>query len=296
MEQFKMHQYQLNNIQENFQFEIFSLQNYIERRGEELMIPHTQDFYQIIWFKSASGLYTVDFNEYNVFENALFFIAKNQVHSFKSLNKCDGFVINFGDSFLVQKDKDVDFFLKCNLFNNPYQNPSCCIGSGWEYKLDEYISQMRLELAEKKSYGREELLRLYLKAFLIQVQRRKHQLEKLDSGRNPFPDNEKRNLLIKFINAVEDNFNKNLTVSQYSALLNVSTRTLSNLTLQHLQKRPKQIIQERKILESKRLLIHSHISVKEIAYKIGIKDPEYFFRFFKKHTKISPNNFRKSIR
>ncbi|WP_027418624.1 helix-turn-helix domain-containing protein [Crocinitomix catalasitica] len=291
-----MQQYQLSIIQENFPFEIYTLPDYIEQRGEDIRVSHTQNFYQIIWFKSGMGLYTVDFNEYKVFENALFFIAKNQVHSFKSLNKCDGIVINFEESFLVQKDNDVDFFLKCNLFNNPYQTPSCCIGSGWEYKLDEYISQMRLELAEKKSYGREELLRLYLKAFLIQVQRRKHQLEKLDSGRNPFPDNEKRNLLIKFINAVEDNFNKNLTVSQYSALLNVSTRTLSNLTLQLLQKRPKQILQERKILESKRLLIHSDISVKEIAYRIGFKDPAYFFRYFKKHAEISPINFRKSIR
>ncbi|GGX35501.1 4-hydroxyphenylacetate catabolism regulatory protein HpaA [Aquimarina muelleri] len=291
-----MQQYQLSNIQENFSFEIFSLPDYIEQRGEELMVSHTQDYYQIIWFKSGCGLYTVDFNEYNVFENALFFIAKSQVHSFKSLTKCDGFVINFGESFLVQKDNDVDFFLKCNLFNTLYQTPSCCVGSGWEFKLDEYISQMRLELAEKKSYGREELLRLYLKAFLIQVQRRKHQLEEIGSGRNPFPDDEKRNLLIKFINAVEDNFAKNLTVSQYSALLNISTRTLSNLTLLLIQKTPTQIIQERIILESKRLLTHSDISVKEIAYRIGFKDPAYFFRYFKKHTEISPINFRKSIR
>jgi AraC-like DNA-binding protein len=218
------------------------------------------------------------------------------VHSFKSLKKCDGFVINFDESFLVQKDNDVDFFLKCNLFNNPYQTPSCCVGSGWEYKLDEYISQMKLELTEKKSYGREELLRLYLKAFLIQVQRRKHQLEEIGSGQNPFPDDEKRNLLIKFINAVDKNFTKNLTVSQYSDLLNVSTRTLSNLTLQLIQKRPTQIIQERIILEAKRLLLHSNISVKEIAYRIGFKDPAYFFRYFKKHAEVSPINFRKSIR
>lgn len=291
-----MQQYKLSNFQEDFPFEIFSLKDYIELRGEELTVSHTQNYYQIIWFKSACGIYTVDFNEYNIFENALFFIAKNQVHSFKFLKNCDGYVINFDESFLVQKDNDVDFFLKCNLFNNPYQTPSCCVGSGWEFKLDEYISQIWLELAEKKSYGREELLRLYLKAFLIQVQRRKHQIEELGSGQNPFLYDEKRNLLIKFINSVDENFAKNLTVSQYSALLNVSTRTLSNLTIQLIKKRPTQIIQERIILESKRLLIHSDISVKEIAYRIGFKDPSYFFRYFKKHAEISPINFRKSIK
>lgn len=286
----------LGNIQEDLPFEIISLRDYIEQQREKLALPHTHDFYQIIWFKSGSGVHTVDFNVYKVFENAIFFIAKNQVHCFSRLKKSNGFVINFDETFLVQKDDDVDFFLKCNLFNNPYQTPSCCVGSGWEYKLDEYISQMLTELAEKKSYGKEELLRLYLKAFLIQVQRRKHQLEEIESGLNPFPVDEKRNLLVKFINAVDENFNYNLTVSQYADLLHISTRTLSNLTLQLLQKRPVQIVQERIILEAKRLLLYSELSVKEIAYRIGFEDPAYFMRYFKKHVELSPSNFRKSAR
>lgn len=286
----------IGNISDDLPFEVIPLTEYLEQQEEKATLPHTQDFYQIIWFKSGSGVYTVDFNEYEVFENAIFFIAKNQVHCFSSLNKSDGFVINFDEAFLVQKDGDVDFFLKCNLFNNPYQIPSCCVGSGWEYKLDEYIAQMQVELSEKKSYGKEELLRLYLKAFLIQVQRRKHQLEEIESGFNPFPVNEKRNLLVQFVNAVDENFNRNFTVSQYADLLHISSRTLSNLTLQLLQKRPIQVVQERIILEAKRLLLHSELSVKEIADRIGFEDPAYFVRYFKKHTKLSPTNFRKSVR
>ncbi|WP_134091132.1 AraC family ligand binding domain-containing protein [Olivibacter sp. XZL3] len=226
------------NIRVRSSFEVIALRTYLEEQKEKVTLPHTHGFYQIIWFKSGSGMHMVDFNKYEVFENAIFFIAKNQVQCFSLAPNSDGFVINFDEEFLVRKDEDVDFFLKCNLFNNPYQTPSCCVESGWEYKLDEYIAQMQVELSEKKSYGKEELLRLYLKAFLIQVQRRKHQLEEIESGINPFPVDEKRNLLVPFINEVDLNFNNNLTVSQYADLLHISSRTLSNLTLQLLQKRP----------------------------------------------------------
>lgn len=292
-----MHEYfSVGNIEDSLSFEVVPLQNYLTEYKEKVTSPHTQDFYQIIWYKSGCGVHMVDFHTYEVFENAIFFIAKNQVHSFSCEKEGEGFVINFDESFLVQKDDDVDFFLKCNLFNNPYQNPSCCVGSGWEYKLDEYIRQMQVEISEKKSYGKEELLRLYLKAFLIQVQRRKHQLEELESGVNPFPVDEKRNLLVQFINAVDENFTDGLTVSQYADLLYISPRTLSNLTLQLLQKRPVQVIQERIILEAKRLLLHSELTVKEIADRIGFDDPAYFVRYFKKHTRLTPTSFRKSVR
>lgn len=286
----------VGNFKKELSFDVIPLSSYIEEHKETVWLPHSHNFYQIIWFKSGTGTHMVDFNTYEVFENAIFFIAKNQVQCFSLKQNSVGFVINFDEKFLVQKDQDVDFFLKCNLFNNPYQTPSCCVGSGWEYKLDEYIVQMQIELSEMKSYGKEELLRLYLKAFLIQVQRRKHQLEEIGGGTNPFPVDEKRKLLVHFINAVDLSFSNNLTVSQYADQLHISSRTLSNLTLQLLQKRPIQVVQERIILEAKRLLLHSELSVKEISGRIGFEDPAYFVRYFKKHTQLSPTSFRKSIR
>jgi len=77
--------------------------------------------------------------------------------------------------------------------------------------------------------------------------------------------------------------------------MHVSLRTLSNLTSQQLNKTPSLIIQERIILEAKRLLLYSNLNVAQVAYQLGFDDPSYFVKYFKKHTKISPSEFRKSV-
>ena len=56
------------------------------------------------------------------------------------------------------------------------------------------------------------------------------------------------------------------------------------------------VIQERCILESKRLLAYSDLSVSEISDELGFDDPNYFTRFFKLKTKNNPGKFRQKVR
>lgn len=289
--EYHLHQETPNEIQ----FEIQALGDLLHNCKEDIAKPHIHSFYQIIWFKSGKGKHYVDFNEYEVSDNTIFFIAKNQVHAFDDQSNYEGYAIHFSESFIVQKENDIDFFLKCSIFNNPYQIPSCCVGSENEQQLEEYILQMQKEIQEPKKFGQEELLRLYLKAFLIQVQRRKYELEQLNQNVAPFLVDEKRAQLINFVNLVEENYTKGLSAATYARMLFVSPRTLSNLTLHQLNKKPSQIIQERIVLEAKRLLLYSDLNVNQIADELGFEDSSYFTKYFKKHTSQSPSSFRKSF-
>lgn len=191
-------------------------------------------------------------------------------------------------------DDGIDFLVKFSLFNNLHQTPSCCIGRSIEHLLEDYIRQIKVELSSNGGFAQEELLRAYLKAFLIQVQRRKNEFEKTE-GFSAFAPDEKRTQLMRFVNLVDKNYNKGLTVSEYARLMHVSTRTLSDMTNQLLSKTPSLIIQERIILEIQRLLVHSNLNVNQIGYRLGFDDPSYFVKFFKKHANMSPSEFRKSI-
>jgi AraC-like DNA-binding protein len=55
-------------------------------------------------------------------------------------------------------------------------------------------------------------------------------------------------------------------------------------------------IQQETMLEARRLLYYSKISVKEIAYQLGYDDPTYFSRLFKKVVGLSPGEYRKENR
>ncbi len=288
-------EYHLNRHQpDKPQFAIYDLNDYVTEYQGHTTKPHIHSYYQIIWFKQGSGKHFVDFKSYDVKDNAVFLIAKDQVHYFDNNIGYKGILLHFNEAFLVQKESETDFFLKCNLFNNPYQQPFCLIGKETEILLAEYILQIEREIGNPAEFGKEELLRAYLKSFLIQIQRLKQTCEKTQKN-IPFELDEKRIQLIKFVNLINENYIKGFTVSEYARLLMISSRTLSGLTNQLLNKTPSLMIQERIILEAKRLLLHSDLNINQIGYRLGFDDPSYFVKYFKKHTQISPSDFRKFI-
>ncbi len=191
-------------------------------------------------------------------------------------------------------ENETAFFLKGNLFNDPYQQPSCCLDAGIDKVLNEYISQIKQELENTETFGKEQLLRNYLKSFLIQVQRRKNEAER-PVDRLPELLNEKKAQLVRFVNLINESYHKGFTISEYARMLFVSSRTLSDLTQQLLNKTPSQMIQERIILEAQRLLLYSNLNINQIGYRLGFDDASYFVKYFKKHTQISPSEFRKSV-
>jgi len=276
------------------QFVIHDLGPYLKAHGENASKAHIHSYYQIIWFRKGRGSHFVDFKEYQVNDNSIFFIAKNQVHYFDKNPDYQGILMHFNEPFLVQKDSEFEFFLNYNLFNNPYQQPSCCVGSGIDHILDEYLELMKYELTNPDNFAQEELLRVYLKAFMIQVQRRKSEFKKTDD-QPPFHIEEKRLMLMRFITLIDENYKKGLAVAGYARELYISSRTLADLTNQLVGKSPSLMIQERIILEAQRNLLHSPLNVNQIGYSLGFDDASYFVKYFKKHTGISPSEFRKSV-
>lgn len=105
---------------------------------------------------------------------------------------------------------------------------------------------------------------------------------------------EKFHLIRKFNLLVEANFRTEHSVSFYASQLHKSPKTLSNLFALYNNKTPSQVIQDRILIEARRLLVYTRKSVKEISFDLGFEDVAYFSNFFKKHTSLSPLEFRNS--
>jgi len=54
----------------------------------------------------------------------------------------------------------------------------------------------------------------------------------------------------------------------------------------------KKIIQQRIMIEIRKLLEETDISVAEIAFKFNFSDDSYFNKVFKSHTRLSPGKYR----
>jgi AraC family transcriptional activator of pobA len=81
-------------------------------------------------------------------------------------------------------------------------------------------------------------------------------------------------------------------IPQIAKALGMSTVHLNRICRQAVGKPAKALIQEALILQARNYLRHTSYSISEIAYRLHFEYPNYFARLFRKHTGLSPGNYR----
>lgn len=277
----------LKNEPKKRQFDIFDLAEYQKLNSEHSARPHSHSFYQIIWFKNDTGNHFIDFESYNIKKDRIFFVAKHQVHYFEKRSDYRGYLIHFNESFLLSNETDINFFLTYSIFNNR-QEPYFQTPKNLENKLLNYLSLMEDEVSNTNEFGNGNILSNLLKSMLLVIEREMRKSAEVNENLDNVD-------YLKFLDLLEKNFKKNWSVSKFAEKLSVSTKTLNSIVKKEVGLTVSQTISNRIILESKRKLVHSNSYISEIAFDLGFNDPYYFTKFFKKHVKCSPAEFRKSI-
>jgi AraC-like DNA-binding protein len=91
---------------------------------------------------------------------------------------------------------------------------------------------------------------------------------------------------------VDAHYKEKHTVSDYADVLSMAAKTITHKFKRLNLPQPNEIIKNRIILEAKRLLVHTSMTAKEIAYDLGYDDPAYFSRQFLIKTGESPSGYR----
>ncbi|WP_456316781.1 helix-turn-helix domain-containing protein [Teichococcus aestuarii] len=81
-------------------------------------------------------------------------------------------------------------------------------------------------------------------------------------------------------------------MADYQKALGLSEKRLAALCRAAAGRTPLQILNERRITEARRSLRYSSLSVAEIGYGLGFRDPAYFSRFFRRMTGLTPGQAR----
>jgi AraC-like DNA-binding protein len=96
----------------------------------------------------------------------------------------------------------------------------------------------------------------------------------------------------KFRRAVDAKFTQTRSVEDYAEAIGCSAKSLRRACIMASGSSPKALIEQRIILEAKRLLAHTGLTVEAIATKIGFSEPTNFVKFFRRHGGIRPVDFR----
>ncbi len=250
------------------------------------LLLKSHGFYKIIWCKEDKASIMVD--GYSID------LKKDQVIFCTPLNILDiPFNINglisivFNREFYCIRDHDKE--VSCNgfLFFGSSLPPVITL---WERdrKSFEMILFLFEEEFEIKDHIQGEMLRTLLKRMLITSRR----LVKKELVSPNLP-NAQLDGIRKFNLLVEKHFREEHQVAFYADALHKSAKTLSNQFKKYNDKSPLKVINDRIVLEAKRLLLYSDKTAEEIAYELGYKEPGHFSKFFKKQTSFSPIEFKK---
>ncbi|MGK9118274.1 helix-turn-helix domain-containing protein [Olivibacter jilunii] len=239
----------------------------------------------MILHAEKDGYINIDFQTYKVQRDTFFFFSPGQ--HFTVGKDFSGRLIYFNPEFYCIAFHDKELACGGILFDNVFEVPSIeCTGVERRAFLD-VVGKLTQELSQN-DFWTEEMARTYLKQLIIAASRSWMKL-------NPEPRfsiSEEGLLSRRFSQLVEKHFTELHNASDYAALLYVSVKTLNRKIVERKGKSPNLIIKERIILQAKRLLVHTELSVKEIAYQLGYEDYSYFVRFFRIKSGVTPQEFR----
>lgn len=250
-----------------------------DRMQPKVPFPHKHNFYQILLITRGSGFHEIDFKAHKLARQQIFIMKPHQVHSWALDKRSDGFVVEFSaESLRPDNHKGPELhqlLLHCS--------DMITLSSTEEFKQLQTVCEiMRQEFLDKKE-NFDVCLNHYLEAFLLQVLRHAG-VHTQDLKRTP--------LVTRFQELVERKYLQEHRVTFYAQALGVTAKALTMQTSRLLGRSPRQIIQERCLLEARRFLAYSDLSIAEIGYELGFEDPNYFTRFFRQQARITPAAFR----
>jgi len=280
--------YTLSEFEEiNSSFSIKKLEDLYRMKHGESDIPHRHDYYTIIFFEKGEGTHIVDFTEYQIEDNTIYFIFPGQMHQVIPTSEPKGWTMKFTDEFLIANSISDKLINGIYLFNEFGQSPPLSIN---EVQMSVYlniISQIDYFSESLESYTQEAIGAL-MKLFFIQSNNH-CSLQKDD---NPQLMETTNQLLHLFKQLLNKHYTSMHMVSDYASKLNVTADYLNKTVKSITGKSAKDHIQSKIIIEAKRSLLFSEISSKELAYELGFEESAHFNNFFKKITAQTPSEFR----
>ncbi|WP_040280605.1 helix-turn-helix domain-containing protein [Psychroserpens damuponensis] len=270
-------------------FTEFSTNAILNIGNESLLTPFSTSkpigLYTFIWATKSPIKVLVDGVPLTIEAHQI--LSLTAIQYFQFIEGNDAIVYQFNREFYCIKDHDKEVGCVGLLFFGNEHIPVISISESEQHKFNT-LHEVFLDEVDTTDTIQAEMLRMLMARFIIKTTR----LLKTKIGDRPTLKGT-NDTLRQFNLLVETHYKTEHSVAFYANLLHKSPKTLSN-SFSKYKKSPLQIIHDRIVLETKRQLLYTDKSSKEIAYDIGFDDASHLSRLFKKQTALTPSEFKKN--
>ncbi len=267
-------------------FEIFKLSSLYERAdrrilGHALEAPQRPEFHTIYVGLRGAGELVVDFTPVPIGEAYLTFVARGRVQQFVLDRSVDAWMLLFAPEFLEIPGTHDPLVMPSVLW--PLQvAPSLQLDPVTYRQVLTLVEQLEDEHAREPDGYQPAILTSLLRVLLLRA-------ERISAWQAPVSS------LGRFFTILERDHATTRSVAHYAREAAISVRRLAELLVGETGRTTKEVIDDRVILEHKRLLAHTNITVKELAARTGFAEPTNLVKFFKHHSGQTPLEFRAEV-
>ena len=245
--------------------------------------PHRHEqFFQILFLRQGRARASVDGENLDLGPVSVVAVPALSVHGFVFSEDVDGVVLTFFERDIRSLAAEIPQMEERLL--RPFIVQPSEDDAG---ELHNTIRGLILE-ADSRAPGRAAAIRARIALLLVSL---------LRLGMAPARDDQRQParaapLARAFLAQVEREYRETRAVPHYARALGITPTHLNRVCRQVLGRSALSVIERRIVLEAKRYLQFSTLSVKEIGIILGYSDPAYFSRFFQRMTGCAPSRFR----
>ncbi|WP_029048837.1 helix-turn-helix domain-containing protein [Cupriavidus sp. amp6] len=240
---------------------------------------------QVLYLQRGIAQLHLDGEESDMESGRMLLVPQNFVHGFKFSPDALGYVVTVAYPFVVRLAQTMEggpgWFSHPVLHTVGSDEDSTCLISAFSAFVREYRGS---------APHRHLLVESLLSTVIVMLARKIQQCR--PQGARGVKDNP---LYLRFTDLLDQWWDKHCSLDNYAKELGITTAHLNLLCRRIAQKSALDLVHERLLLEAKRSLAYTSMSISELSYAIGFSDPAYFTRFFKREAGESPRDFRRRI-
>lgn len=249
--------------------------------------PIKTQYFRISLTRKGSANFDIGLEKYTTKRNSILFGIPGQIFSLHQFSKDFlAYYMLFTENFIA------DALLK---HNRKQHYPFLSYSGLQSFQLDNntadeiegIIFKMNQEVKERRS-GCSEMIKLYIHQIILLANRCYGTVLLSNSQSTSL----QQALYNDFLKLVSQHFLTVRKVSAYAEMLHVSSDHLNRAIKSCSDKTAHELIDEMLLIEAKAFLLHTSLTIAEIAYKLEFSDLSHFNRFFKKYCELTPAEFR----
>ncbi|WP_300691036.1 AraC family transcriptional regulator [Chryseobacterium sp.] len=249
--------------------------------------PFRMDYYALCICTAGEINIEIDHQKYKVGADSFLMAAPSTIVKF--LKTSEDFMMKllfFDKNFLIKNISNPFIIEKMNLFSKGSYSivKTTAKNSALLQNLLDYLKRK----SRKQGKFTEEIIRTIIFNLLLETA----EIVEKENGTSPEKEEGKKDLYLKFSKLIRENIRGQRTVQFYADELCISNKYLINIIKKACGKTPHEVIDDTLLKEAFMMLGNPNITISEVAFQLQFNSASAFGRFFKKHTCLSPSEYR----